>query len=134
MRTSESFLLEAVLDSWDRNNAILVGLLRVLPAGALAVRAREGSPSAGQMFHHMHFVRLVFLEEDAPEFAKPLPATEWNGGDDAGRLERMLLESAAAVREAVRAKIESGGAMAMHYDHPLLFLQHMMWHEGYHQG
>ena len=22
----------------------------------------------------------------------------------------------------------------MHYDHPLLFLQHMIWHEGYHHG
>jgi hypothetical protein len=24
--------------------------------------------------------------------------------------------------------------MQLHYDHPLLFLQHMIWHEGYHHG
>ena len=24
--------------------------------------------------------------------------------------------------------------MQQHYDHPLLFLQHMIWHEGYHHG
>jgi hypothetical protein len=38
-------LLEAVLDSWDRNNAILVNLLRAVPEGGLAVRAMEGGPS-----------------------------------------------------------------------------------------
>jgi uncharacterized damage-inducible protein DinB len=24
--------------------------------------------------------------------------------------------------------------MKLHYDHPILFLQHMIWHEGYHHG
>jgi len=24
--------------------------------------------------------------------------------------------------------------MNLHYDNPILFLQHMIWHEGYHQG
>jgi hypothetical protein len=24
--------------------------------------------------------------------------------------------------------------MTLHYDHPILLLQHMLWHEGYHHG
>ncbi len=24
--------------------------------------------------------------------------------------------------------------MDLHYDHPVLFFQHMIWHEGYHHG
>ena len=24
--------------------------------------------------------------------------------------------------------------MEMHYDHPILLIQHMLWHEGYHHG
>jgi hypothetical protein len=24
--------------------------------------------------------------------------------------------------------------MNLHYDHPILLLQHMVWHEGYHHG
>jgi hypothetical protein len=24
--------------------------------------------------------------------------------------------------------------MNLHYDHPILLLQHMLWHEGYHHG
>ena len=47
---------------------------------------------------------------------------------------QMLKESAMAVRDAVRGRIESGRAMDLHFDHPILFLQMMIWHEGYHHG
>jgi uncharacterized damage-inducible protein DinB len=66
-------LLEALLDSWDRNNTILLNLLRAMPDDRLNARAMEGSPSIAEMFTHMHFVRLVFVSEDAPEFARDLP-------------------------------------------------------------
>lgn len=131
---NETPLLEALLDSWDRNNTILVNLLHLVTEGAFAVKAAEGSPTVGQMFHHIHFVRLVFLAEDAPAFARDLPEEEWSSGTDKTLLKQMLLESAAAVREAVKAKLESHTGMELHYDHPVLLLQHMVWHEGYHHG
>jgi uncharacterized damage-inducible protein DinB len=132
--TSDRRLLEDVLDSWDRNNTILVNLLRALPEGGLEARAMEGSPSVAEMFMHMHHVRLVFVSEDAPEFARELPAAEWRAERDRNRIAQMLDESAKVVRDAVKNKIETGGEMKIHYDHPLLFLQHMIWHEGYHHG
>ena len=46
--TTEQPLLDALLDSWDRNNTILVNLLRVLPASGLEVRAMEGGPTVAQ--------------------------------------------------------------------------------------
>ena len=76
-RAPDQRLLEALLDSWDRNNTILLNLLRVLPEGGLEARAMEGSPSVAQLFTHIHFVRLVFVFEDAPEFARKLPEEEW---------------------------------------------------------
>jgi hypothetical protein len=30
--------------------------------------------------------------------------------------------------------MEANQDMERHYDHPILFLQHMIWHEGYHHG
>ena len=77
-------LLEALLDSWDRNNTILVNLLRALPEGGLEAKAMEGSPSIAQLFTHIHFVRLVFISEDAPEFARDLPEGEWRDERDSG--------------------------------------------------
>jgi uncharacterized damage-inducible protein DinB len=140
-------LLEAVLDSWDRNNTILVNLLRTVAAaerpttagkptavGRLEVRAMEGGPSVAELFTHIHYVRLVFVLEDAPEFARKMPEEEWAGERDPERIAQMLNESAKAVRESVKRRVEAGRDMDLHYDHPILLLQHMIWHEGYHHG
>ena len=127
-------LLEALLDSWDRNNTILVNLLRALPEGALEARAMEGSPSIAEMFTHIHFVRLVLVLEDAPEFARSLPEQEWAAERDPDRIAQMLNDSAKVVRDTVKTGVETGRDMKLHYDHPILMLQHMIWHEGYHHG
>jgi uncharacterized damage-inducible protein DinB len=129
-------LLEALLDSWDRNNTILVNLLRALPDGGLEARTLDSSPTVAQLFTHMHFVRLVFVVEDAPEpeLARPLPKGEWAAERDRDRLAEMLNQSAKVVREAVSGRLQAGRHMNLHYDHPILMLQHMIWHEGYHHG
>lgn len=127
-------LLEALLDSWDRNNVILVNLLGSIPEGGLETRATERSPSVAALFAHIHYVRLAFVQEDAPEFSKELPAEEWADERDSSRITQMLNESAAAVREAVQSRVEASRGMDLHYDHPILLLQHMIWHEGYHHG
>ncbi len=127
-------LLDALLDSWDRNNTILLNLLRALPEGGLEARAMEGSPSVVELFTHIHYVRLVFVAEDAPEFARTLPEKEWVAESDSGRIAQMLNESAKAVRDAVQSRVLTGRDMNLHYDHPILLLQHMIWHEGYHHG
>jgi uncharacterized damage-inducible protein DinB len=127
-------LLEALLDSWDRNNIILLNLLGALPEGGLETKAVEGGPSIAQLLTHIHFVRLAFVFEDAPEFARKMPEEEWTVELDPGRIARMLNDSAKAVRDAVRSRVEAGRDMDLHYDHPILLLQHMVWHEGYHHG
>ena len=130
----DQHLLEALLDSWDRNNTILVNLLRALPEGGLEVKAMEGSPSVAELFTHIHYVRLVFVFEDAPEFARDVPEEEWVVERDPGRIAEMLNDSARAVRDAVRGRVLAGRDMDLNYDHPILMLQLLLWHEGYHHG
>ena len=127
-------LLEALLDSWDRSNLILLNLLNILPDGALRVTAIAGSPTVAQLFTHMHYVRLVFVYDDAPEFKHDLPDQEWVDERDSTRIATMLTDSARAVRDAVKGRLVDARAMNQHYDHPILLLQHMIWHEGYHHG
>ena len=131
---SHQRLFEALLDSWDRNNTILVNLLRALPNGSLETRAMEGGPSIAELFTHIHYVRLVFVLEDAPEFATNLPEEEWMTERDPRRIAQMLNDSAKTVRDAVKGRADAGQEMNLHYDHPTLMLQHMIWHEGYHHG
>ncbi|MEA2691226.1 MAG: hypothetical protein QOJ16_613, partial [Acidobacteriota bacterium] len=115
-------LLAALLDSWDRNNTILVNLLRALPEGGWETRPMAGSPSIAELFTHIHYVRLVFVFEDAPELARDLPADEWEDERDPDRIARRLDDSAKAVRDAVKSRVEAGRDMNLHYDHPILLL------------
>lgn len=129
-----SSVLDALLDSWDRNNTITVNLLRALPEGSLDLRAAEGSPTVAEMFGHMHYCRLLFAFEDAPEVHGTEPRNEWVAERDRDRMAAKLDESARVVRDAVKSRLESGRPMDRHYDHPILMFQHLIWHEGYHHG
>ena len=131
---SDHRLLEALLDSWDRNNTIMLNLLRALPEGGLDVKATESSPSVAQQFMHLHHERLVSVFEEASEFARGVPEEEWRVERSRDRIAEMLIDSAAAVRDAVKGRALAGREMDRHYDHPILLLQLLLWHEGYHHG
>ena len=137
-KTDDGNLLEALLDSWDRNNTILVNLLRAVPEGGLEARAvndgKSGSMSVAEMFLHIHGTRQFVLSEDAPEFALEPLQQGWRETRDRDRIAQMLNDSARAVRAAVKNRVETGKEMLVRYDHPILLLQHMVWHEGYHHG
>ncbi|WP_420595445.1 DinB family protein [Deinococcus sp.] len=139
MMATDQNLIAVVLDSWNRNNTILLNLLYALPEGGLSVRALVGGPTAAQLLMHIHSVRLSLVAEDAPEFAPSLPPDllpeeEWADERDSLRIARMLMASAQAVWNAVQGRTAAGQVMHLHYDHPVLLLQHLIWHEGYHHG
>jgi len=139
----ETSLLEALLDSWQRSNTILLNVLHALPEGGLDARALEGSPSVAVQFSHIHQTRKFWLGQTAPEHAEGLTALferEWEtqiAERDPTRIGAALSSSARAVADAVKGRLETGQAMRgehASYDHPILLLQHMLWHEGYHVG
>jgi uncharacterized damage-inducible protein DinB len=127
-------LLDALLDSWDRNNTVLLNLLGAIPDGGLDARAMEGSPTISEMLTHMHHERMVSVLENAPERAGQVPAQEWCPERDASRISRMLQESASRVRDAVQGRTEAGRALDQDFAHPIQLLQFLIFHEGYHHG
>ena len=105
-----------------------------IPARDLEVRTTPGGHTIAQLFMHLASNRLAFLEENVPDAGFKAPPGEWVNERDPEVIARFLDETARAVREVARDHIAKGRAMAIHYDHPLLFLQHMIWHDGYHHG
>ena len=69
-----------------------------------------------------------------PNLRSKVPEEEWSAECNPARIEQMLNESARTVRDAVKGRLAAAQEMDLHYDHPILFLQHMIWHEGYHHG
>ena len=134
MSNASTQLLGPLLDSWDRNNLIMLNLLRALPEGGLDVKASDSSPSISQQFMHIHHERLISVSEEAPECALEVPEDEWKVERDRDRIAHMLTDSANAVRSAVKARVLAGQDLNLNYDHPILLLQLLLWHEGYHHG
>lgn len=83
-------------------------------------------------------VEAFWLSRFSPKHAEGLGRVFKDGWenpiDDLGAIKSELDRSAKAVRDAVAEGIEAGGAPAGGYDHPVIFLQHMVWHEGWHVG
>ena len=128
-------LLEALLDSWDRNNTILVNLLRALPEGGAGDQGDGGQPiRRGAVHTHPLCTTRVRFRGRPRVRQKTCPRKSGSSERDRGRIAQMLNDSAKVVRDAVKSRVESGRDMNLHYDHPILLLQHMIWHEGYHHG
>ncbi len=135
-----SDLLEALLESWDRNNNILTNLVKSLPQGSLDLRPSETSWPVAVHLSHIHETRLYWLGMAAPEFEHgvaqlfQVEGDKWIAERDLDKVVAGLEASRKAVRDAVRAHIEADTATLGPYSHPVQFLQHMFWHEGYHYG
>jgi uncharacterized damage-inducible protein DinB len=131
---TDSQLLDALLEAWDRSNTVMVNLLRALPEGGLQSRATETGATVAQLIMHLHHERLMSVTEEAPEYAGEVPATEWDDAGDPDRLAQRLNESAKTVRDAVRGRILAGRDVDLHFGHPALLLQFLLWHDAYHHG
>jgi uncharacterized damage-inducible protein DinB len=93
---------------------------------------------------HCHFVRLATVCESDSEFARTHPdlapndADEWRDERDPEQIAQWLNHSAQAVHDAVKSWLEADisirGTGKNGYDHPILLLGHLLWHEGYHVG
>ncbi|MDX2176725.1 MAG: DinB family protein [Candidatus Sumerlaeia bacterium] len=134
MPSSATIPLEAVLRAWDRHNQALLNLLALIPEGGLSARAAEGSPTVSEVLSHAHHERLVSVAEEAPEAARAVPGREWAHEPDPAVLARQIAESAAAVREAVRGRVEAGRPLESSFDHPVTLIHFLTFHEGYHRG
>ena len=89
----------------------------------------------------MHQVRRFFLSQVAPGHAGNLAgvfqADRETPLEDLNAIKAALEASGAAVRAAVEEGLQTGGPMKSEnvtYDNPVLFLQHMVWHDGWHIG
>jgi hypothetical protein len=73
-----------------------------------------------------------YLEGSATLYAE-VSEDNYVPSDDLALIRQRLKESAASIRQAM-ADLIPDGKQAGPYDHPLFYLQHMIWHEGWHVG
>ena len=128
---------EALLESWDRQSRMVDAVAsRIDESNRHAKPSEDGWPLDHQLAH-IHEVRYWWLGQFAPELAATLGdgfTEDQKPIEDLDAMRSHLKASAATVRKAVADALEKGTEEQGGYDHPVMFLQHMVWHEGWHVG
>ena len=134
-------ITQALLGSWDRQCRIVDSVSTLVDEANRHATPSDDGWGMDKHLAHMHGVRKFFLSQVAPESAARLTSAyaddEGTPLEDLEAIKACLRASGIAVREAVAAALEKGGPMASKnvvYDNPVLFLQHMVWHDGWHVG
>jgi len=125
---------EQLVEAWEIHNRIVLYVL-----DAVAREALEGSPamkgrSAGEMFTHIHNVRLMWLKASSPDLLEGLEKVEKEVASDKEKLRRSLEASGQTIAELFRRGIAAGGKIKGFKPHAAAFLGYLISHEAYHQG
>lgn len=129
---------ELLLESWDRQCKILMNLVGLVNESN---KTSKPSPNGWAIFEqlcHVHQVRKHWVGEASKEHAVGLndlyvkEDDQWKPLQDLTVILGQLELSEKAVRQATESALNAGITKFGPYDHPLFFMQHMIWHEGYH--
>lgn len=129
---------EAILDSWRRQCRIWDNLVTLLTPELLQ-STPQGSWSVMEHLAHVHEVRAYWFANVQGQKGWAFEALyekvgdEWRVIPDFKRIQTELHASGEAIASWLEQNL-GREKKAGNYDHPALFLQHMIWHEGYHFG
>jgi uncharacterized damage-inducible protein DinB len=132
-------MLEVLLESWDRQAKIIDNLFELVNEGNKGAKPSEDGMPIFEQFAHIHNTRRFWLSKTDPSFLEgygksyvQVSEDDWEPVQDLGELRALLKASARAVGGATEKAVEGGTKPFGGYDDPVFFLQHMLWHEGYH--
>ena len=127
-------LVDDLLETWAIHNRIVTYLLGAITDDALAGRPASGKGrSAGELFAHIHNVRLMWLKSADLALLAGTDKIEKQSAADRAVLEAGLLASGVAVGNLLRSSIADGRVKGFK-PHPAAFLGYLISHESHHHG
>ena len=128
-------MIEQVIDSWHIHTRIIFYLLDAIPEEALAGVSASKGRSVGQMFAHVHNVRLMWLESAAPTLMAGLSKIPADSPDNLSKAAlKSALEASTDVIEKLLQQAFEAGKVKGFKPHPMAFYSYLIAHEWYHVG
>jgi uncharacterized damage-inducible protein DinB len=119
--------------TWRIHERIVRYVLDAVEPAALTGTADLGGRSVGEQFAHLHQVRLMWLQEAAPDLRDGLEkVAEEESGDKARRADALVASGEAVARLVLRGL--DAGRVKGFKPHPTAFVGYLVAHESYHQG
>lgn len=123
-----------LLETWQIHDRINLYLLDAIDASSLPMHSASKGRSVGEMFAHVHNVRLMWLKSAAPELLKGLAKLENEQANDKKLLAKSLADSGKAINALLAQSLEAGGKVRGFKPHAAAFLGYLISHESHHRG
>jgi uncharacterized damage-inducible protein DinB len=128
--------MSAVVETWQIAARITRYLLDGIIADALPVSiAGTGKGrTVGDLFAHLHDVRLMWLASSRPDLLPGLSKIGSGSASDHDSLRKALDASAAAIATMVEAAVDGDGRVKGFKPHVTAFVGYLASHEAHHRG
>ncbi len=125
---------DQLLDTWAIANRINLYVLDAIPPEALGIVPDTKGRSAGQMFAHIHNIRLSWLEVAAPELMDGLAKIEKSHYAAKDHLRHSLEASGQAIEGLLKKAFAAKGKVKGFKPHVVAFVAYLVAHDAYHRG
>ena len=123
-----------VLETWDIHNRINLYVLDAIESEGLKNQSPAKGRTVGELWAHLHNVRLMWLKPTAPELSKSLNKIEKVQTNDKSLLRKSLVDSGNAIRTLLEKSLQADGRIKGFKPHALAFMCYLIAHESHHRG
>jgi uncharacterized damage-inducible protein DinB len=123
-----------VVETWEIHNRINLYILDAIATENLADVSPAKGRTVGELFAHLHNVRLMWLKPAAPDLLKNLKKIEKTETLKKDLLRKALVESGRAIASLLNNSLEADGRVKGFKPHAAAFAGYMISHESHHRG
>ena len=123
-----------LLETWEIHNRINLYVLEAIAPEGLKAQSPAKGRTVGELFAHLHNVRLMWLKAAAPDLLKGLEKLEKTEAGKKDLLHKSLVDSGKAIRELVRQSLDAGGKVKGFKPHAQAFVSYLISHDSHHRG
>jgi uncharacterized damage-inducible protein DinB len=125
---------DQLLETWQIHQRINLYVLNAIAPEYLRDLAASKGRSVGEQFAHLHNVRLMWLEQAAPDLLANLQKIEKTDAADKEMLAAALTASAEAIGVLLERALATTGKIKGFKPHAVAWLGYLIAHESHHRG
>jgi len=127
-------MVNQALETWEIHNRINLYVLEAIAPESLSDVSPVKGRTVGELFAHLHNVRLMWLKAAAPDLLKKLKKIEKTDAGKKDLLRKSLADSGSAIGTLLKDSLATEARVKGFKPHGVAFLGYMISHESHHRG